>query len=433
MALSPQPLTITAHNAADRLREQFSSDPEWLLAHRRDAMAAYFALPTPNRRRTALNAGRLEAIECFDNAPVPADLDLPAPDTEGAVLGLAHDRVVTSRTPSQLLEEGVIVTDLRSACRTQPKLVQPFFGSVIDAAADKYQALNASWWHNGGFLYVPAGVRVAYPVTWLHYHLPDQPGFFPRSLIILEEDSEIVLIDHYAAWESGYSPVAHSLAAITVEVKLGPGARLHYGSIERLSGTTSTFVNRSALAGAHSAIYWNVGIFGSELEISRQSTRLVEPGAENHSVTVFFGSGRQRHDIDVASVHDAPHTASTMVGKGVMKGRARSVFTGVTDIRRGARGSDARQREQTLMLSDHARADAIPSLLIDESDVFAAHSASAGPVERAALFYLMARGLSEEAAVRLIVEGFLAPAIDTISIDDLRQQVWAAVERKVSE
>ncbi len=433
MALSSQTLTVTPENVANHLRDQFASDPEWLLARRREAMAAYFALPVPTRERTAFNADRSGAITGFESAPVPADLPLPVPETRGGVLSMAHDRVLVTRQPAALAREGVILTDLRSACRMQPELVAPHLGSVIDAAHDKSQALNAGWWHNGGFLYVPAGVRVADPVIWLHYHLPDQPGFFPRSLIVLEEDSEVVLIDYYSEGENGSAPVSRTLAAMTVEVKLGSGARLHYGSIEQLSETTDAFVHRSALAGAHSAIFWNVGVFGAGVEISRQSTRLVEPGAENHSVSVFFGSGRQHHDIDVVSIHDAPHTVSTMVGKGVMKGRAQSVFTGITEIRRGARGSNARQREQTLMLSDDARADAIPSLLIDENDVFAAHSASAGPIDQAALFYLMARGLSEEAAVRMIVQGFLAPVIDNISIDDLRQQVWVAVERKVSE
>ena len=158
---------------------------------------------------------------------------------------------------------------------------------------------------------------------------------------------------------------------------------------------------------------------------------VVQDGASMSSVTVFYGTGSQHQDYTAEVVHEAPHTRSAILARGVMGDRARSVFTGQSVIKKGAVGSDARQKEQTLMLSDQARADAIPSLQIDDNDVFAAHSASAGPVDPTMLYYLESRGLEPEEARRVVIRGFLEPVLASLAPASVQERVRELVETKL--
>ncbi len=429
--MSSSPLLGQVEPLKTRMHAEFSSDPTWLLERRSAALDRYLDAPLPSRPRTPLRNRRLDEVPVFDAEPVLHSSVWKDLEPESSRLSLSGAAVMEASLSAEAKQKGLVFTDLRSALSSHEHIIKPHLDRSLAAEAGKFDALNQAWWQNGAFIYVPRHVHLAVPLTVVHHQSPEQSGFFPRTLIIMEEESELSLVDLYM--QSGTGDPVRCIASILVQAVLGPSAVLRYGSIEELSPSTEAFVHRTANLEADAEAHWNVGTFGSALEISSQNTYLRHSGSQNHSVSVFFGSAHQHYDLEVQSVHQGTHTKSNIVGKGVMKGRARSVFTGVTDIKHGAVGTDARQKEQTLMLSDQARADAIPSLLIEENDVFAAHSASAGPVDRNAIYYLMSRGMTEREAVEMIVEGFLAPVIDSISLDDIRRRVWAAVREKVQE
>jgi len=430
MTTSPPLLESLQQNDRDRIREHFIEDPDWLIEQRIDAFFEYLHTPILARKRTPLNHRQFENLPLVTQQPPELGGSWLSTEMSDGLLVLAGSEVAVLRPPAGRTAERVIFTDLRTAAMTHFEVVKPYLARIVREANSKFNALNRAWWQNGGFLFVPRGVQIAEPFTVVHHQVAS-PGFFPRSLIVLEDDSEATVIDLYVSpsWKSG----PRSLAAISVEAVVGANASLHYGSIEQLALNTDAFATRAADLETNARMDWNVGSFGSGLEVSQQTTYLKGTGSENNSLTVFFGSGSQHHDLEVTSLHQGAHTRSNMIGKGVMKGRSRSIFTGVTDIKHGARGSDARQKEQTLMLSDQARADAIPSLLIEENDVLAAHAASAGPVDANAIYYLTSRGVAPEEAEQLIVEGFLAPVIDAIALTEVRQRVWSAVRKKVRE
>lgn len=406
-----------------RIAAQVPGEPDWLGQARERAAARYLELPLPRRERTPLAKRGLAEPPSFTASPPPAAVAQIWPD--GAAIVLSGPNVLHRQAP-QHSGLSVEFTDLRSILASHPDRVRPWL--TEDPGTDKFCALNQAAWQNGAVVRIGPGVRLAEPLIIVHV-APDGDGaLLPRTLIVLEEDSEATVIEQYR--ELGDQP-ERRLAAAVVDISVGAGAHLRYGAIEELGDTTQTFVVRRAEVAHNGSIQWSVGAFGSGLEVSRQVTTLAGPGGSSESVTVFFSAGRQHHDLELVTVHAAPHTRSLMTGKGVMSGRARSVLTGVTDIQKGAKGTDARQKEQILMLSERARADAIPSLQIDENDVFAAHSASAGPIDRNVLYYLMSRGVSEADAVRLVVEGFLTPVVDAIPVDLVREAVWRLVERRL--
>lgn len=408
-------------------------EPKWLADKRARAAEAFVALPLPDRRRTPLKNRKLDRIPVFEP---PTDETPPAtraPKTDGALLQFAHDRVEIAELPVALKDAGVLLLDMRDALALAPELVREHLGRAVADDLDKFQALNAAYWQNGAFLYVPPRVRVDVAVTIAHYTRPERRGFFPRTLIVADRESKVTVVENFFTAPSSDPSPEKTLASGCVEIIVGEGAQVEYGSMQSLSPQTEFFLRRGMRVARDGKLRLSIGEFGSGLTVSEHVAYLDAPGAEARSTTVFFGGSGQHQDYTAKAVHEAPYTTSDTVAKGVMKGRGRSVFTGVTQIKKGAHQSNGRQKEQTLMLSDRSRADAIPSLLIDEHDVFAAHSASAGPVDQNTLYYLMSRGLDETEAIRTVVRGFLAPVVDSISVQTIRALVWDAVERKIVE
>lgn len=408
------------------VEQLFPEEPEWLHARRKEFAVAYAEMAMPIKQRTPLKNRKLGQVPIF--SPLAKLSASPAEGLGEAYLDLFNGTEVSRRIPKPVGDQGVLILPLAEACQVAPQLVEQYLGSAVDETADKFQALNSAFWTNGLFVYVPPRTEVAFPITVSHRAGPDARGFFPRTLVVADRQSRVIIAERYLS-ESG----ERSLVSAATEIVALDGASVQYGGIQQFATSADAFIRRVGRVGRDAQINWNIGEFGAGLLVSGHRTILGEPGGQSKSVTVFFGGTTQHHDYTGESLHIAPHTSSDMVARGVMKDRSRSVFTGVTDIKAGAVGTDGRQKEQTLMLSEEARADAIPSLLIEERDVYAAHSASAGPVDRSALFYLMGRGLPEREAIRLIVHGFLAPVIDSIPLDEMRDRVWDAVERKISE
>lgn len=425
--------TIAATNTVSSMEqfilEHHGQEPEWLLAKRRQYGALHLEMPLPVRQRTPLKNRKLERIPVLVAQP-RGDLSTILAQTQSMFnLITVNGRSIHVSLPESAKSQGVVLLSLQDALQRSPELVQESLGTVVDDTADKFQALNAALWQDGLFIYVPPRAALTEPITISHYGSDDATAILPRTLVVLDRESHATINEHYVS-ESGRDKC---LWSCTTEIILHDAAVLQYGAIQQLSASAEAFIRRAARVGRDARIDWNIGEFGAGLVVSEHLGILDQPGGQTYSTTVFFGSQSQHQDYTATARHVAPHTASNMIARGVMNHSARSVFTGVTDIRKGAVGSDGRQKEKILMLSDTARADAIPSLLIEENDVFAAHAASAGPIDTHAIFYLMGRGLSETEATRLIVHGFLAPVIDTIPVGALRDEVWAQVERKILE
>lgn len=409
--------------------EQHRDEPNWLMNRRLHLADTYLALPLPVRQRTPLKNRKLDRIPILTVQPDALASDSLTELLKLVNLAMVNGRVVQIAIPQSWKDKGVILLSMKDAVQSVPQLVQEYLGTVINDEVDKFQALNGALWQDGLFVYIPPRVALDEPITVMHYGDAQATSILPRNLIIADKESSVVIVEQYLS-EPG---AAKSLWSAATEIVLKEGAVMHYGAIQQLAPAAEVFVRRGCTVGRDAVVNWHIGEFGAGLVVSEHLSILGEPGGKSESTTVFFGSSNQHQDYTAIDRHIAPHTTSRMVARGVMKNEARSVFTGITDIKKGAVGSDGRQKEKILMLSDTARADAIPSLLIEENDVFAAHAASAGPVDEATIFYLMSRGLSKPEAVRLIVQGFLAPVIDAIPLGPLRQDVWNAVERKIAQ
>ncbi len=408
-------------------------EPTLLADRRRAARELYEALPVPTRPRTPLKARRLEAIPYREPASanpneVPAALR-SAPESAGHVV-LSNGHVVSCEMKEPARRAGVKLLSLADAAQQEANLIAKHLGSLVAADTDRYTAANSAFWRDGVLLVVPRGVALAEPVTIVHWVGAAAAGIFPRTLIVADADSSIAVVETYLGDPADSHRV---LVSATTEVVAGPASHVSVSALQQLPPGAEAFLRRRGRAQHDARIDWATAEFGAALSVAGHHTDLAESGASTTSHTVTFGSAAQHFDYDAEVVHIGPHTTSDMRARGVMSGRSRSIFTGLSEIRQGARRTDARQKEETLMLSPDARADAIPSLLIDDNDVFAAHAASAGPVDELALYYLASRGIPRADAIDLLVRGFLGPVVERIALPAVQDRIWQAIESKLQE
>ena len=431
MSVQPVARASTLPPEQSRLLETLLADePEWHRIQRARAAAVYASLPVPERPRTPLKGRRLESIPYLQptapHAVEPAVLNLAGGPAWAVLSG---NRVAALHLDDDLLQRGVRFEPLREALPTLPDSLASVLGSLQPDDEDRYTALNRAFWSVGLLCYVPAGLVIDEPLSVVHWVDAEVTGYLPRILVVAEAGARVHVVETYL----GSTDDTHRvLVSSVVEVLAREGASVTWSAIQQLPSRAEAFLRRRGRAERDAHIRWHTAEFGSSLSVAGHATDLVGAGSSATSVSVFFGTGTQHQDYTAQVSHRGPHTRSDILARGVMAERSRSIFTGQSLIAKGAVKSDARQREQTLMLSPDARADAIPSLVIDDNDVFAAHAASAGPIDALALHYLESRGLSPREAKRLVVRGFLAPVLEKLAPEALRLTVEEAVERKLT-
>jgi Fe-S cluster assembly protein SufD len=173
--------------------------------------------------------------------------------------------------------------------------------------------------------------------------------------------------------------------------------------------------------------------FGAGLVKTNVESRLVGPGSTSEMLGIVFGDGAQHFDYHTLQEHAAPSTTSDLLYKGVLKDKARSVFSGLIRADHGAQKTNAFQLNRNLILSEGARADSMPKLEIMANDLRCTHGASTSRLNEDQIFYLMSRALPRAVAVRMMVDGFLAEIFDRIPLELVRQRLTEAVERKMED
>jgi Fe-S cluster assembly protein SufD len=176
---------------------------------------------------------------------------------------------------------------------------------------------------------------------------------------------------------------------------------------------------------------WANGVMNDSNTIIENDTYLIGDGSYGDTKIVTIGRGKQIQNFTTKTIHYGKRTEGFILKHGVAIEEATSIFNGIGKIEHGASKSDAEQTSRILMLSNKARGDANPILLIDENDVKAGHAASVGKIDELQMYYLMSRGISRREAERLIILGFLAPVIETIPVETVKKQFLSVIERKL--
>ncbi len=333
----------------------------------------------------------------------------------------------------QLEDEGLIFTDIKTALREHQDLLADYFGKILSPEDDKFASLNAALYTAGVFLFVPKGLKVNIPIRSLILVRTLGIGAFAHNIILAEENSKITFLQEaYSNINDGHDQQqnAQSLLSEVTEAYVGEEAELNFASIQNLEENVHYFVNRRSSSQKDSRINWTIGHIGGGITRSRMDSALDGPGANAEDVEVVFGGGAQMFDVVTDLSHKAPSTTASVLARGVLREKSRLVFKGMIRIAKGAKNSRSYLAEHAMILSKNARADAIPGLEIETNEVKATHSGSVAQIDEEQVFYLTSRALSESEAKKLIIVGFLHPAVQRIPSRTVRAGIQYLIEEK---
>ncbi|MFP7734234.1 Fe-S cluster assembly protein SufD [Priestia aryabhattai] len=414
-----------------------ANEPSWLLDLRLQALAKAEDLALPKPDKTNISKWNFTAFDKHTSqASIISSVDeLPEVvkaliDTE-AVKNLYVQRDQTaaySTLTEELKSQGVIFTDIQTAAKEHSDLVEKYFmkdGVKVDE--HRLTALNAALLNGGVFVYVPKNVEVQEPLQAVFVREDEESALFNHVIVVAEDNSSVTYVENYIATAEESNGVVN----IVTEVFANSNAKVTFGAVDYLAKGTTTYVNRRGVAGKDGRIEWALGLMSEGNTVSENTTYLMGDGSYGDTKTVTVGRGEQSQNLTTSIVHFGKHSEGYILKHGVMKESASSIFNGIGKIEHGASKSNAEQESRVLMLSEKARGDANPILLIDEDDVTAGHAASVGRVDPIQLYYLMSRGIPKTEAERLVIHGFLAPVVNELPIETVKKQLTDLIERKV--
>ncbi len=284
---------------------------------------------------------------------------------------------------------------------------------MIPPNDNKFAALNSAVWSGGSFIYVPPGVDVKIPLQAYFRINAENMGQFERTLIIADKGSRV----HYI--EGCTAPVytTNSLHSAVVELIALEGAYIRYTTIQNWSHNIFNLVTKRAMAHKNATVEWVDGNIGSKLTMKFPCVYLVGEGAKGEILSIAFAGNGQHQDAGAKVIHAAPNTSSRITSKSISKAGGRASYRGLVKVYPNATGSKVSVECDALLIDGASRSDTYPTMEIDADEVRIEHEARVSKVAEEQLFYLTSRGLTEDEARLLIVNGFIEPFIKELPME----------------
>jgi Fe-S cluster assembly protein SufD len=430
-------------------------------SHRQDFQFSQDMLPLENLS-PALQEYRLQAWETFKDMPMPTVKDdswrrtdlsrfnpgqfslaqktvgctEPVPneylhpltaETQGGqiILQTGH---VSVRLLAEIKAQGVVLTDLRTAEREYPHLLEKISGKIVSMKEGKFAALVSAFSNTGVFLYVPAGVRVDKPLQSLLWGCGENLAYLSHILVYLEEGSSATFVHESA---SPTETEADSLHAGITEIYVGSGAELCFVELQSWGQNIWNFSHERARIDQNGKMDWIFGAIGSKTTKNFTEIDLVGQGSTGKMSGFYFTNRHQHLDHDTQQNHLARNTTSDLLFKGALLDESHSVWQGMIYVAAGAAKTDGYQANRNLILSDKAHADSIPGLEIMADDVRCTHAVTVGRIDADQVFYLLSRGIPRKEAEQLIVEGFFDPIMQRIPFEGVRGRFQHSIHEKM--
>ncbi|WP_028783600.1 Fe-S cluster assembly protein SufD [Thalassobacillus devorans] len=415
------------------------NEPEWMKTLRLDALQQAERLPMPKPDKTKIDRWnftkfthdlRGEKMESLAELPDQILNFIDQNKDEQNLLIQKDQRPAFASLSQSLKDNGVIFTDMKTAVKEYSDLVEKYYmKDGIQVDEHRLTALHAALMNGGVFVYVPENVQVEEPLQAIFWQEDPEAALFNHVIVVADKNSSVTYVENYI---SHNNEEEEAVTNILTEVFAHDNAKVSFGAVDNLGAGTTTYVNRRGVADRDAKIEWALGQMNDGYTISENYTYLMGDNALGDAKTVSVGRGNQKQNFTARIVHYGKASEGYILQHGVMKDKATAIFNGIGKIEHGATKSNAEQESRVLMLSKDARGDANPILLIDEDDVTAGHAASVGRVDPMQLFYLMSRGISQKEAERLVIHGFLAPVVNQLPIDAVKEQLTQVIEGKVN-
>lgn len=421
----------------ETFRQRVDSSPDWLAQRRRAAWDAFESLPWPSTQRdedwrrtdiSKLHVERFRPLVDVDGGLAASMAEQWNSADANAAFAMDAPNVGPAVTDADaLLAQGVIITTLEEAVQLHPDLVQRALTRVaVDES--KFIALWNALWRGGVFVYVPRGVEALAPVWIAHPASGEERAVIPATVVLLDDASSLTVVDAYA---SPPGPQELFSDAMTM-LKVGRDARLDYVLLQQWGERVWHVATHRATLEANARLRFFGATLGSHLQKAYWEALLDGAGAEADISGVCFAESNQHIDHQSLQAHRARDTRSNLLLKVAVRDRARSVYSGLIDVAPEAVHADGYVQNRNLLLSEGAKADAVPRLEIKANDVRCGHGATAGHIDQEQRFYFESRGVPRPDADALIVRGFLDDVIRRVPQPGVAKLIAGLIDAEVS-
>ncbi|MCB5152749.1 Fe-S cluster assembly protein SufD [Streptococcus mutans] len=409
---------------------QSKAEPAWLQEKRLAAFDKIDDLELPRIERVKFQRWNL-GDGTITESPISANVPDFTSFGENPKLVQLGTQTVLESLPVKLVEQGVVFTDFHSALEEIPQVIEKYFATALKFDEDKLSAYHTAYFNSGSVLYVPDNVEIDLPLEGIF--LQDSTSNVPLNKHVLIIAGRHAKVNYLERFETVGDSDVKATANIAVEVLAQAGSQVKFAAIDRLGNNITTYISRRGRLDNDASIDWALGVMNEGNVIADFDSDLIGNGSHAELKVVAASSGRQIQGIDTRVTNYGNNSIGHILQHGVILERGTLTFNGIGHIIKGAKGADAQQESRVLMLSDKARSDANPILLIDENEVTAGHAASIGQVDPEDMYYLMSRGIDKETAERLVIRGFLGTVITEIPVKAVRDEMIAVLDEKLDK
>ena len=408
---------------------QQNDEPASLLERRLAARDLMARLHLPRMQRFKFQDWPLVADQPLQWVASNPKLEAIAPDDEVIRVTQVGQTTVQIHIPERLRAAGVVLTDIFTAARQYPELFEKYFMSAIKADENLLTAYHVAYLNAGLFLYVPKNVEIEKPIEaeLVQDNTQDQP-LLSHILVVADRGSKVKFIQHLTTVGDQANP-----ANMMIELIARDNSEIDFSSLDELGAQTHTYFKRRADIGRDAHVEWAVGLMNDGDTVGDMDSELLGEGGYANSKMIAVTTRQQEVGVNNRVTNRGKHTTGLINQRGVILEKSELIFNGIGQIIHGAHGAKADQQNRVLIMSDQARGDANPILLIDENDVEAGHAASVGPVDPHQMYYLMSRGIPRKQAERMVIRGFLGAVLSAIPAADVRNKLVDILERKLTD
>lgn len=409
----------------------YTNEPEWYAQLRKKAMYENYELSFPK-----LHSMNLEEWKLVDFTPesltstagdfikenYAGEINF---DEESIIIIQENNKVIFSSIPEQYKEK-IVVSNIFEAMAAENKL-EDVFTKVTAPQKNKLTSLHYVLLNAGVYIEVKDNAVIDIPVQYYVNVTDENYSLYNHLAINLGKNANLNFIENYVAKNN------QKAFNIITEVVANDNSHLNFSSVTNFVEGQRGTILLNGITYRSAVLNWNIAAMDNADVFHDNTTNILGDGSESNLKMVTLGSGTQKAYFNSELVNQGLNTNGDILQHGVLLDESHVVFNGVGFIVKGASGSNAFQSSRLLTLSDKAKSDANPMLLIDENDVAAGHGASLGKIDEEQIYYLKSRGLSEREASRLLVHGFLSPVIEQLKVERVREQTIELIDKKINK
>ncbi|MFH3481832.1 Fe-S cluster assembly protein SufB [Xanthobacter variabilis] len=424
------------------------NEPEWMLEWRLDAYRRWLTMPEPTWARVSypkidfqdyyyfarpkaapksIDEIDPEILKTYEKLGIPlrerdALLGIESADKPRVAVDAVFDSVSVATTfKAELAKAGVIFCSISEAIREHPELVRKYLGSVVPVSDNFYATLNTAVFSDGSFVYVPPGVRCPMELSTYFRINEKNTGQFERTLIIADEGSYVSYLEGCTAPQRDenqlHAAVVELVALKDAEIKYSTVQNWYPGDKDGKGGIYNFVTKRGDCRGDNSKISWTQVETGSAITWKYPSCILRGDNSRGEFYSIAISNGHQQVDSGTKMIHLGKNTSSRIISKGISAGRSNNTYRGLVSAHKKAAGARNFTNCDSLLIGDTCGAHTVPYMEAKNASAVFEHEATTSKISEDQLFYCLQRGLSQEEAVALIVNGFVRDVLQQLPME----------------